>query len=274
MPPLDPVPPSDTDIARLGPWGAVLAQPDAPDLPSETQAPPPPPQPSTASQFGWALVSTALLAAWLGWQWGWVYAAAGVLGVFVHEFGHLAAINGLGCGPGRIHIIPMFGGAASMSRAPDTEFKGVLIALAGPTLGLLAAVPFFALFVLRHDPIWLQGVLFIGGLNLLNLAPAPPLDGAKALGPVLAWIHPLVERGAMILIGAAGVFWALTHGQVLIAVVIGLGVAQAVMGRAPRPPARRLGFGEWLCAMGLWVMALGLCAGVTWVGLVGANIHV
>jgi Zn-dependent protease len=226
-----------------------------------------PAQPSLASQIGWGLASTVIFAAYLGWSWGWVYAAAGVLGILVHELGHLAAINSLGCGPGRIHIIPFFGGAASMRRTPDTEFKGVLIALAGPVAGLAAAAPFYLLYATSKNPIWLNGVLFIGGLNLLNLAPAPPLDGSKALGPALAWIHPNVERGVMIVLGALGVWWAVTHGQIFIAIFIGLGLTQAVMGRAPRPAARRLTTRQWFISIGLWLVALVLCAGVTWSGL-------
>ena len=264
MTPADESLPSASDVERLGPWGAVAA--------NERLVAPPEPvveaqPPSMAAQIGWGLVSTAILAAWLAYQGSWVFAAAGVLGVLVHELGHLAAINSLGCGPGRIHIIPFFGGAASMRRAPDTEFKGVLIALAGPVAGLMAAIPFYLLSVSTKNPAWLDGVLFIGGLNLLNLAPAPPLDGSKALGPALSWIHPNVERGVMILLGALGAGWAVTHGQIIIAIFIGIGLAQAVMGRAPRPPAQRLSTGQWLISIGLWLVALVLCAGVTWTGL-------
>ena len=260
----DPAMPSAADIERLGPWGAVMAEPGD----EAAQAPPPPQPPRSAlSAFGWGLVSTAVLALFLGLQWGWICAAAGVLGVLVHELGHLVAINGLGCGPGRIQIIPFFGGAATMRRAPDTEFKSVLIALAGPVAGLIAAAPFWLLYATSGQTDWLKGVLFVGGLNLLNLAPAPPLDGAKALGPILAWIHPAVERSVMILLGALGVYAAVRLSQPIIAVFVGLGVAQAVMGRAPRAPALRMSVGQWLLSLALWVFAFALCAGVTWSAL-------
>lgn len=254
----DPTAPSASDIERLGPWGAVLVEPDAPPGPQ-----PPPERPrSAASELGWGLVSTAILAVWLGYQWGWICAVAGVFGVLVHECGHLLAINSLGCGPGRIQIIPFFGGAATMRRAPDTEFKSVLIALAGPMAGLIAAAPFWLIYVFSGDAAWLKGVLFIGGLNLLNLLPAPPLDGAKALGPALAWIHPAVERTVMIGLGAIGVYLAVRFGQPIIAAFVGLGVAQAVLGRAARPPAARMSLLQWLAAIALWALAFALCAGV------------
>ncbi|QUD89941.1 peptidase M50 [Phenylobacterium montanum] len=258
----DPTAPSASDVERLGPWGALAA--DAESTPSPDPAPAPQSPRSLASELGWGLVSTAALALFLGLQWGWVRAAAGVLGVFVHEFGHLAAINGLGCGPGRIQIIPFFGGAASMRRAPDTEFKSVLIALAGPIAGLAAAIPFWGLYVVTRDARWLQGVVFIGGLNLLNLLPAPPLDGAKALGPALAWIHPTVERGAMMFLGGIGVYLAVRFGQPLIAAFVGIGAAQAVLGRVPRAPAKRMSILQWLAALVLWAGAFVLCATVTY----------
>ncbi|MEJ0066652.1 MAG: hypothetical protein WDM85_15600 [Caulobacteraceae bacterium] len=56
--------------------------------------------------FFWGLASTLLLAAWLGWQLGPLWGVAAVVGVFVHEFGHVLVINWAGSGPSRIRIIP------------------------------------------------------------------------------------------------------------------------------------------------------------------------
>ena len=91
-----------------------------------------------------------------------------------------------------------------MPRPPDSDFKGVLIALAGPTFGLLAAVPFFLAARQTGDPPGSAAPSSSAVINLLNLAPAPPLDGSKALGPALARIHPLVERAALVIVGRRG----------------------------------------------------------------------
>lgn len=243
-----------------GPWDLAAAA-----APPTAQ----PKQPSPGSQLAWSLLSTVLLAAWLAWQFGWMFAVAGVLGVLVHELGHLAAINALGCGPGRIHIIPFFGGAASMSRAPDSEFKSVLIALAGPVCGLIATGPFFLLFAITGAPVWLNGAFFVAAINLLNLAPAPPLDGAKALGPVLAWVHPWLERVALALVGGAVVLWAVPRGGYLLALVAGLGVVQALLGKAFRAPARAMDPGEWSAAAGLCLGAVALCLATTFAATQG-----
>src|SRR5579862_9802673 len=146
----------------------------------QVAASPAPPSPAApASSLLQAIVSTALLAGWIAWQWGWVAAVAGVIGVFVHEYGHVLAINALGYGPGRIQIIPFFGGAATPRRPPASEFHGVLIALAGPMFGLLAMAPFFVAYAVTGAGFWLGGALFVASINLLNLAPVAPLDGSK-----------------------------------------------------------------------------------------------
>ncbi len=218
------------------------------------------PQPSRGSEILWSLISTALLAGWIWWQMGWMVALAGVVGVLVHETGHVLAINALGCGPGRIHIVPFLGGAATGKRPPSTEFKGVLIALAGPVFGLLAMVPFFLAAAATGQNRWLGGAFFVAVINLINLAPAPPLDGSKAFGPALAKIHPWVERGALVLVGAAVVLWALSRHSNIFALFVGLGVFGALKRGRLRPPARALNLAEWPASVALYLVAALLCA--------------
>jgi Zn-dependent protease len=247
------------DTEFVSPW----ANPPPP-------APPAPPAPAPPSSLAWNLVSTALLFLWLAWQMGWIWAVAGVFGVFVHEFGHVLAINAAGSGPSTIRIIPFFGGAATVPRPPDSDFKSVLISLAGPAFGLLATIPFF--IAGAHDPRWLGGAVFIAGLNLLNLIPAPPLDGAKALGPILARVHPLLERAALLAVGLAAVGWTLSRGSLLLPIFIGLSVVASLRARRLRAPARPLAVGEWLAGLGLYLGAAGLCAGALFLALSGANL--
>jgi Zn-dependent protease len=225
--------------------------------------------PSPASSLLGAIVSSLLLAAWIGWRMGWVWALAGVFGVLVHELGHLALINALGCGPGRIHFIPFLGGAATMRRAPDTDFKGVLIALAGPIAGLLAAIPFAWLFHQTGQRFWLGGVFFIGMINLINLAPASPLDGSKALGPALARIHPWLERGSLALVGLAAVAWAVWSRSYIFGLFVGLSTFGALRAPVARAPATPLNLVQWLASVGLWLVALALCLIVIMIGVKG-----
>jgi Zn-dependent protease len=179
-------------------------------------------------------------------------------------------INWAGAGPSSIRIIPFFGGAATMKRAPDSDFKGVLIALAGPAAGLLASLPFFALAAATGQRFWLAGAFYIGLLNFVNLAPAPPLDGAKALGPELARIHPALERVALVIVGAVAVAWGLARGSYIFAVFIGLSVMGAAVSRRLRPPARPLTWREWVISLSLYLAVLLAAAAVIWLSLPGA----
>jgi Zn-dependent protease len=207
----------------------------------------------------WNLVSTLLTAGFLTMLMGPIVALAGVVGIFVHEYGHVLAMNAMGCGPARIHIVPFLGGAAVPARNAPTEFKGVLISLAGPIFGLVALAPFFGAYAWTGDKVWLEGALFIAFINLLNLAPAPPLDGSKAIGPVLAKAHPNLERAALVIVGALAVWWALQRNAYIFAIFVGISVLGALRRGALRPFALKLTNAETWQSTLLYVAAVALC---------------
>ena len=61
----------------------------------------------------WAILSTLLLGGFIWWvSQSWVIAVAAIWGLFVHEYGHVLAMNRLGMGPAKIYIIPFLGGVA------------------------------------------------------------------------------------------------------------------------------------------------------------------
>jgi Zn-dependent protease len=250
--------------APISPW----ADPPAAEPP--VGAPQAAPPASRLQTLLWGVASTLLLAGWLGWQMGWRAALAAVFGVFVHEFGHVLVINWAGSGPSRIRIIPFFGGAATMARQPDTELKGVLISLAGPVFGLLATLPFFGLAAWTRDPAWLFGAFVIAGFNLLNLAPAPPLDGSKALGPVLARIHPWLERAALVVVGVVAIAWTFKQGSWLVPLFISLSLVASLRAGRLRPEARPLTWGESALGLALYTLAVVLCGGVLFIAAASA----
>jgi Zn-dependent protease len=168
-------------------------------------------------------------------------------------------MNRLGSGPARIVIIPFLGGAAIPARPPSSEFRDVLISLAGPVFGLLAMAPFYAVWAATGDARWLEGAFFVAFISLLNLVPAPPLDGSRALGPALAKIHPQVERGVLVLIGALAVWWAVSRGSWLLAAFLGFSFLGALRRPSIRPPAMKLSGREFVVAVALYVGAAVLC---------------
>lgn len=248
---------------RPGPWGAAPEGPAAPARPA--------PAAPRGQGLLWALLSTALLAGLLWVMMGWIFALAGIVAVLTHEYGHVLAMNRLGMGPARIYIVPFLGGAAVPRTAARTEWIDVLVSLAGPAFGLLAALPFVGLHLATGDLVWLQAVWFVGVINLLNLAPAPPLDGSRALGPVLARVHPMLEKVALVAVGLGVVAWGLMGGMYILAVFIGLSVFGHLKRGAWRPDSTPLAWREAGAALALYLLVAALCAAVTLAGLLASG---
>ncbi|HEV7354219.1 MAG TPA: site-2 protease family protein [Brevundimonas sp.] len=269
-----------SDIDTSGPWGPRDGRAPPPPLPAPAATAPARPTPAAppldrGQNPLWALVSTLLLGGFIWWiTQSWMIAIAAVFGLFVHEYGHVLAMNRLGMGPARIYIIPFLGGVARSQRLPASEWDGVKVSLAGPAFGLLAAIPFFAGNLITGDPLWLQGVAAIAFLNLVNLAPAPPLDGSKALGPVLARIHPALEMAAMIAVGAAAIWWGFSNGAWIFAAFLALALFSHIRRGAWRPEGRQLTWGEAGKSVALFLLTAAACVGVgalgAWPALVGA----
>ena len=258
-------------MSDIGPWGSrdgrsaptPVAEPTATIATSTPGAP----VVDKGQSLPWAVVSTLLLGGLIWWTTGsWVVAVAALFGLFVHEYGHVLAMNRLGMGPAKIYIIPFLGGLARGQRNPKTEWDGVLVSLAGPAFGLLAVIPAVGLWFVTGDPAWMLGAFFIAMINLVNLAPAPPLDGSKALGPVLARIDPMVEKAALILIGALVVWWGFSTGRYILAVFLGIAVLGSLRRGAWRPGERVLSWGEAGKSLGLFLVTAALC-GATALGV-------
>ncbi|WP_409019106.1 metalloprotease [Brevundimonas vesicularis] len=242
---------------RPGPWDLPPAAPQAEPVHQARLAPPE----DKGQSLGWAIASTLLMAGFLWWITGSVVVAGAVLfGLFVHEYGHVLAMNRLGMGPARIYIIPFLGGLAKGQRNPRTEWHGVLVSLAGPAFGLLAMIPFIAVGLVLGSVEWLMGAFFIAMINLVNLLPAPPLDGSKALGPVLTRVHPRLEQVALLAVGGLAVWWGMTTGRYILALFLGI----AVIGHLKRGVVRgNLGLLSWPQAghsLGLYLLTALVCA--------------
>ncbi|WP_269515837.1 metalloprotease [Brevundimonas subvibrioides] len=210
----------------------------------------------------WAIASTLLLGGFIWWSTGsWVVAIAAIFGLFVHEYGHVLAMNRLGMGPAKIYIIPFLGGLARGQRNPDSEWHGVLVALAGPAFGLLAILPVVGIWLATGDDAWMLGAFLIAMINLVNLAPAPPLDGSKALGPVLARIDPMVEKAALIAIGGLAVWWGVSTGRWFLAIFLAIAVFGSLQRGAWRPGERTLTWPEAARSLGLFLLTGAACLG-------------
>ncbi|RZJ40104.1 MAG: peptidase M50 [Brevundimonas sp.] len=251
---------SDTDTPRRpGPWDARPEDVVASPAPQEPERPAPAVRGQSPTS---ALISTLVLGVVVYLLTGsLVMVVALLFGILVHEAGHALAMNRLGMGPARIYILPILGATVGQ-RPAKSEWHDVLVSLAGPAFGLLAAIPFIGLFLWTRQAIWLDATFVIAFLNLVNLAPAPPLDGSRALGPVLAMIHPMVERVAMIVIGVLAVFWGASNGMWLFAIFLGIALIGTLKSGLWRPKARKLTGGEAARSVGLYLLTAAACMAV------------
>ncbi|WP_298163654.1 site-2 protease family protein [Brevundimonas sp.] len=246
-----------------GPWGARDGS--VPPSPARTTTAVPPSSPGApvidkGQSLPWAIASTVLLGGFLWVMSGsWVVAVAALFGLFVHEYGHVLAMNRLGMGPAKIYIIPFLGGLARGQRNPESEWHGVLVSLAGPAFGLLALIPVVGLWFATGDDAWMMGAFFIAMINLVNLAPAPPLDGSKALGPVLARIDPMIEKAALIAMGGLAVWWGLSTGRFILAVFLAIAVLGSLRRGAWRPGEKTLTWPEAGKSLVLFLLTGALC---------------
>ena len=261
---------TDSNTPRPGPWDAKPGQAAkaAPRVASPGNPRGVRPSQDRGQHPLWALASTLMLGGLIWYLTGsWIAVVAVLFGLLVHEYGHVLAMNAYGMGPARIYVVPFVGGMARGRRRAESEWHGVLVSLAGPAFGLLAAIPFFGLYIILGQGMWLQGVFYIAMLNLLNLAPAPPLDGSKALGPVLALIHPMLERVAMVLVGAIVVLWGLSNGSYVFAAFLAFALYGHLKRGHWRPEGRRLTRMEAGRSVGLFALTAAACVAVALAGL-------
>ena len=165
----------------------------------------------------WTLLPAALL---LVVTEGPEQAGLGLLALLLHETGHLLTARGLGY---RVRSLELWPFGAALSVDLSTGSRGALpVALAGPLCSMAAAA--MSLLLLRLLP-RTEGVMepfFCMNLSLaaVNLLPAEPLDGGRALASLLS--RPLGARRARRLTA-----WT---GLVLGGALFSLGVYGAILG--------------------------------------------
>jgi len=127
---------------------------------------------------GSMLFSMFLMSRGLGWAFG----AGFVVLIAIHECGHALAAHRLGHRLGIMVFIP-FCGAFVTSRGSRSVTEGAYIGIMGPVAGTVASLCCGAIYMASGKPLWLVLAYFGFVINLINLAPSPPLDGG--------WLLPL-----------------------------------------------------------------------------------
>ncbi len=158
-----------------------------------------------------AAVSFAIYALLLGWQFGLGFMAL----LLIHEMGHFVVIRAKGLPAGLPIFIPLLGAFVTMRRAPQSVRAEAEIALAGPLAGTVGGVICLVAYWQTGLSVLLPLAYFSFYINLLNLIPVGPLDGARVTAAISKWIWPLG------LLGVAIAAWYTRDVLLIVLVVVG-----------------------------------------------------
>jgi Zn-dependent protease len=170
---------------------------------------------------------TMLASMALYWSWfGWRFAVGFILGIYVHEMGHVWALHRFGLRASAPMFIPGFGAFVSLYDSPANVGQDARIGLAGPLWGAGAAIAFLLpALLLPGAGLWLAIARATALINLFNLTPIWTLDGGRAfraldrtgrlyLGALFILLWLITQEGMFLILtlGAAyRIFWNKDH---------------------------------------------------------------
>jgi len=127
-------------------------------------------------------------------RFGWGFAAVIVLGILIHELGHVAASAFLGVPVSAPIFLPGFGALIVQKKWAQSAWGEALIGIGGPLGGTFAAFVMWGLYFATGSELFLAAAYFTFFLNLFNMIPIYPLDGGRIVGAIspYIWIVGLV----------------------------------------------------------------------------------
>jgi Zn-dependent protease len=176
-------------------------------------------------------VFSMLLSLGVYWAvWGWRLALGLVGSIYVHEMGHVAALNRYGIKASAPMFIPGVGAFIAAKQPLHSEREEAMVGLMGPVWGLGAALAALGVWRVTGEPFY--GVIAKVGawLNLFNLIPVWQLDGAHGFR-AMSRVHRIVAAVAV-----AGAFAVTREGLLILLLIAAMA---AVFAQPAREPDRR-----------------------------------
>lgn len=161
------------------------------------------------STFFSALVSLGFY--YLAFEKSWALAVGVILCIYIHEMGHVFALQQLGLPASPPMFIPGLGAFVALKESPPTPHADARVGLAGPMWGLGAGLVAYGVFLATGNIVWGKIAQFTGFMNLFNLAPVWQLDGSRG-------IHALSRVERWIVVAVFGIAYFLTHQRLLLLV--------------------------------------------------------
>ena len=129
----------------------------------------------------WSTLWTMMLSIGVYWTvWGWKFAAAVVVGIYIHEMGHIFMMRRFGLRLSAPLFIPGVGAFVELKQHPVNPIEDARIGIFGPIWGMAAAGICFALGRLIGSAFWESVAHFLAWITIFNLVPLWQLDGARA----------------------------------------------------------------------------------------------
>ncbi len=129
------------------------------------------------TSVGWAAASAAAY----GVVFNWKGVVALLVGLFVHEYGHVHAMRRTGMRVRGMYFVPFLGALAVTDDAFSSRRQQAYVALAGPLWGTLFSLVPAALWLWTREPFWAAVASWWAIINLFNLLPIAPLDGGRVM---------------------------------------------------------------------------------------------
>ena len=200
------------------------------------------------------------MLAFMGVYWslyGWRFALGFVLGIYVHEMGHVWMLRHYGMRASAPMFIPGFGAFISLYDSPANVNQDARIGLAGPLWGTGAAI--FTVLVAQAlgGGVWSAVAHATAYLNLFNLTPVWTLDGGRAF-------RALDYQQRLLWLGLAAALWWFTSSGLFL--ILMAGAAYRIFWKKDHAPAPdQLAFAEFAGLM----IVLGLL--LLWIPAGGAS---
>jgi Zn-dependent protease len=218
--------------------------------PAPGPAPAPKPQPEWLKRLGpIGVVGAALLKfkfllsgllqlktllsmlAFFGVYWsiyGWKFAAGFVIGIYIHEMGHVWMLRHYGMHASAPMFIPGLGAFVSLYQSPKNVAEDARIGLAGPLWGAGVAIVSAAMAVAYPASAWPAIARTTAYINLFNLTPVWMLDGGRGF-------RALDLQQRLYWLGLAAVLWYVTGAGLFILLM--LGAAYRIFWKKDHAPA-------------------------------------
>lgn len=146
-------------------------------------------------------------------MWGWQFALGVAVSIYIHEMGHVYALQRFGLKASPPMFIPGFGAIVRLKQYPADPSEDARVGLAGPLWGLAAALIAYGIYQLTAAPIWAALAQLGAFINLFNLIPVWQLDGARGLRALSRTQHWLA-------VAVIGMMWAVTSEGLLVLLLL------------------------------------------------------